>query len=531
VVKNHQLESFLLSILKMDIPDLLRQLEGSDCPIKSREMLLAALQDLDRMVGMTALKRAVVDQLLFFLANIRSKGIAHATDGHVLHTLLYGPPGVGKTVVGSILARIWASLGILGQTPAEAAAPESLEARFLRDNVNLLVMQKMSSERMERSATAAEATRLKIREMRAKIFALRTRARRRTGATDAAEMSHLDSEIQKLARISSDAFNYCAMILQSLEERPPAILAPPAAPNTAIVIRPAPGGSAVSTAGGCCSPPSAGVNKVPCGANEPLFRVVSRPEFVAEYLGQSAPKTKKLLVEHRGKVLMVDEAYSLYQGDRDSFGSEALTVINQYMTENADSTVLIFAGYKDMMQSSIFKAQPGLQRRFAFTFEITGYSPEELTRIFLQQLRADDWQCPDLGELEAFFREHHAAFPAFGGDTKRLIFQYKMVHSSKYWAEPNIPRTVTVALLQEAFQRYRVHQPLDLARLKVLESQRVFEEESLQERIKEFQERKVHQILYDRARVAEREDLERKLKRKKQEEDYDSREAPTGMYT
>ena len=31
----------------------------------------------------------------------------------MLHTVIYGPPGVGKTKVGSVLAKIWASLGLL----------------------------------------------------------------------------------------------------------------------------------------------------------------------------------------------------------------------------------------------------------------------------------------------------------------------------------------------------------------------------------------------------------------------------------
>ena len=510
----------------MDIPELLCQLESSDCPIKNRELLLLALRDLDHMVGMKGLKRAVVDQLLFFLANIRSKGLAHATDGHVLHTLLYGPPGVGKTMVGSILARIWSSLGILGQNPNDAST-EPLEARFLRDNINLLVMQKVTAERSERAATAAEATRLKIREMRAKIFALRTRARRAPPSEAEAlkkELQHTQEEIQKLARISSDALNYCAMILQSLQsidERPTVV---PIIPPTPIVIRPAP---TSAIAASCCPPPT----PTSTSSSAALFRVVSRSDFVAEYLGQSAPKTKKLLTEHRGKVLMVDEAYSLYHGDRDSFGSEALTVINQYMTEHSDATVLIFAGYKDILQSSVFKVQPGLQRRFAFTFEITSYSPEELAQIFLQQLQADGWACDDLTGLDVFFREHYEAFPAFGGDTKRLIFQYKMVHCGKYWNQPTIPRTFTIALLEEAFQRYRLHQPLDLVRLKVLEVQRTYEEDSLQQRIKEFAERKAHEALYASAREAERTELERKLKRQKQEVEYDNREAPSSMYS
>lgn len=487
----------------MDITDLLSQLESSDCPIKDRKMLVSSLRDLDNMVGMTTLKRAVIDQLLFFLANIRTKGIAHATDGHVLHTLLYGPPGVGKTVVGSILARIWSSVGILGQRSTE---PEPLAAKFLRDNINLLVLQKLSLERVERASTAAEATRLKIREMRAKIFALRTRSRRRNTAYDNeslhSELTRIDSEVQKLARISSDAFNYCAMTLHSLEDK---IIVPPIDSSPIIVPTP------------------------------PLFKVVSRVNMVAEFLGQTAVKTKKLLEDHQGGVLLVDEAYSLYQGDRDSFGAEALTVINQYMSENADKTVLIFAGYKSALQSSVFKVQPGLARRFAFTFEITGYEPHELAQIFLQQLIADGWtlECEEpVIYMSQFFTDHKEYFKSYGGDTKRLIFQCKMVSSSYNWNNPEAKPILTTSVLTEALVRYKLNQPLNGDKLELFEAQRTYEEESLLAKVREFHERKKHEKLYDEAREQDREDLRRKITEGKERKTLDDRfkEAPTGMY-
>ena len=459
-----------------EVEQLILALSDESHYVKNRALLVEALRDLAALVGMVELKRAVVDQLLFFLANIRAKGVAKATDGHMLHTVIYGPPGVGKSVVGSILARIWSSLGILKE-------PESSEEP-VSARLQLAYFQSLTSERLVRVGTALEATKAKVRELRSRLFAAKARSRRRKNQDESprVELERLEEELQRLSRLSSDVLSYASMASASLVSSPPASTRSLPAPATRV---------------------------------EDLFRVVSRSEFVAEYLGQSAPKTKKLLDSHRGKVLMVDEAYSLYQGDRDSFGAEALTVINQYMSEHADSTVLIFAGYEPALRGSVFKAQPGLVRRIAYTFRIPGYSPLELARIFLLQLQQDGWQFD--GELEAlarFFETHAQQFKSYGGDTKRLILQCKMTATVGQWQAPTLHQRLTLPLVEQAFERYRANQPVDVDRLDLFESPApVYEEEATLQRIREFEERRKHEELYARARTVEREELAKRVEK------------------
>jgi hypothetical protein len=486
---------------KMDITTFIVELDGSDCPIQDRPLLNGALQELDSLIGMVDVKRAVIDQLLFLLSNIKAKGVKNATDSHLLHTLVVGKAGVGKSRIGAILAKIWSSLGILGHNDSEQASqPDSLTAKLFRDNINLNLVNKVILERIERAETASEATRLKIRELRKNIFALRSKGRQRHPNSSAEEVkTEVDDSIKRMARISSDALNYSSMTCQTLANQP---IAEP----SAIIFSP-----------GEMVPPPLSI-AIPCTPMPPTpppaskFKVVSRINFVAEYVGQTAVKTRKLLEDHKGGVLFVDEAYSLYHGDRDSFGSEALTVINQYMTENSDSTVLIFAGYKDMMQSTIFKAQPGLARRFAFTFEIPGYSAEELADIFLLQLKADGWQFEDRPNLIEFFTTHHASFPSFGGDTKRLIFQCKLLYTAQHWKDTEATRKLTREILNDALNKYKLHQPLDIDRLKMLEAQRTYEDDLLQLRIREHQEHKDNSQLYDQFRASERDQIAQKIK-------------------
>jgi DNA polymerase III delta prime subunit len=124
------------------------------------------------------------------------------------------------------------------------------------------------------------------------------------------------------------------------------------------------------------------------------FKIITRENLVAKYVGQTAPLTMATLTSCLGHVVLIDEAYLLYhnQNSGDSFGMEALTLINEFMSKHAGEIIIIFAGYKELMKETIFKAQPGLQRRCGWTFEIDAYSAKELAEIFRRQLKKDNWE-------------------------------------------------------------------------------------------------------------------------------------------
>ncbi len=163
-----------------------------------------------------------------------------------------------------------------------------------------------------------------------------------------------------------------------------------------------------------------------------LIRVVSRQDFVAEYLGQTATKTKALLYANLGKVLFIDEAYSLYNGERDQFGIEALTTLNLFMSENPDGIAVIFAGYKELMKYGVFRVQPGLPRRFMWHFECTGYDGEQLADIFYRQVYQDGWgiRKSDYQAIRKLMCDNSDMFKSYGGDTERLLF-YSQLEASR----------------------------------------------------------------------------------------------------
>ena len=86
-----------------------------------------------------------------------------------------------------------------------------------------------------------------------------------------------------------------------------------------------------------------------------IFKIAKREDFVGEYLGQTAIKTKKLLKSCLGGVLFIDEAYALGPGqkDRDSFSKEAIDTLNAFLSENKDNFCCIIAGYENDIKMKI----------------------------------------------------------------------------------------------------------------------------------------------------------------------------------
>jgi probable Rubsico expression protein CbbX len=106
-----------------------------------------------------------------------------------------------------------------------------------------------------------------------------------------------------------------------------------------------------------------------------------RDDLVGEYIGQTAPKTKKLLGRAKGGVLFIDEAYYLYRAtDSKDYGQEAIEILLQVMENDRDDLVVILAGYKDRMDV-FFESNPGMRSRVAHHLDFASYDIEELTAI------------------------------------------------------------------------------------------------------------------------------------------------------
>jgi probable Rubsico expression protein CbbX len=108
---------------------------------------------------------------------------------------------------------------------------------------------------------------------------------------------------------------------------------------------------------------------------------VTRDDLVGQYIGHTAPKTKEVLKRAMGGVLFIDEAYYLYRPENErDYGQEAIEILLQVMENQREDLVVIFAGYKNRMDT-FFQSNPGLASRVAHHIDFPDYSVAELQAI------------------------------------------------------------------------------------------------------------------------------------------------------
>jgi hypothetical protein len=162
---------------------------------------------------------------------------------------------------------------------------------------------------------------------------------------------------------------------------------------------------------------------------------VDRSDLIAEYLGQTAIKTKKALVNATGGILLIDEVYSIGDSNnKDSFSKECIDTINQYLSEHVDDIICIVAGYEDQIEKCFFKQNSGLRRRFPWKFHINKYEPNELCEILFRQLGA--WKFDfDRNYILKTLTEKKSYFNGNGGDTRNLLDKCKIIYARRNFRE------------------------------------------------------------------------------------------------
>ena len=93
--------------------------------IRKLNKLIEPLQKLKNMIGMEKVKKTIVDQILYFLQGIDDK------NKDMLHCVIEGPPGVGKTEVAKILGQIYRKMGILSSDKFKSVKRSHLIGGYL----------------------------------------------------------------------------------------------------------------------------------------------------------------------------------------------------------------------------------------------------------------------------------------------------------------------------------------------------------------------------------------------------------------
>lgn len=123
------------------------------------------------------------------------------------------------------------------------------------------------------------------------------------------------------------------------------------------------------------------------------IKIVSRSDLVGQYIGQTAPRTQSLLLQTLEGVIFIDEAYQLTplegNASRD-FGPEAITEIVNFTDKYIGMSVVIVAGYENIMMNQFFTCNEGLPRRFPFRIILRNYTLNELCDILIMYLESKD---------------------------------------------------------------------------------------------------------------------------------------------
>ncbi len=356
----------LISVLKKGIKDK----EPGIKYIKYPELLVTALEDLNGMIGLHRIKESAAIQTVRLIENLKSG----EKSTQMLNTILLGEMGTGKTECSIKLAKIWFALGFLdggkGTTTTHTQTTK---------NTNF---------EMPKSYDMSTLALLLIAWVGTYVIQL---------------VSYMYDKVGVFWLGCILGFIILLAIIVYYSDQQGEWITKYITKETEIVKN---------------------EKEISNFSDRDIITVVSREDFIGGFMGQTATKTKKLLEDNIGKVLFIDEAYSLITDSRDIYGAECLHTLNLFLSENSDKIVVIFAGYKEQMKNSIFLAQPGLERRCMWKFETDIYSGDELTDIFFLNVRKEKWEinAVDRVKIRRLICQNEGAFKNMGGDCGRLLY-------------------------------------------------------------------------------------------------------------
>jgi len=177
---------------------------------------------------------------------------------------------------------------------------------------------------------------------------------------------------------------------------------------------------------------------------------VSRGDLVGRFVGHTAPLVNQVVKSALGGVLFIDEAYSLYRGEDDSFGLEAIDTLVKCIEDNRDNLIVILAGYSKEMEEFL-ESNSGLKSRFPNIIDFPDYTADELTAIAKITARSKGYEIDDaVIEPMTKFYDHVQATNAREAGNGRLVrnkVEEAILNQSKRLvAEPD----ADISLLTEA---------------------------------------------------------------------------------
>lgn len=189
-----------------------------------------------------------------------------------------------------------------------------------------------------------------------------------------------------------------------------------------------------------------------------VFKKVTRSDLVAGYLGQTAIKTKDVILECVGGVLFIDEAYSLGNIEkRDSFSKECIDTLCEALSDHKDDLMVIIAGYESELKDCFFSYNQGLDSRFTWRFKTENYKSDDLFKIFIKKINDIAWKIDeDDTKINAeWFEKNIIYFKFYGRDIETMLSKIKIAHGRRVFCKSeNEKRKITFADLEKGFDMF-----------------------------------------------------------------------------
>lgn len=375
--------------------------------IRNPHLLITSLQELNNSIGNDKVKDSVAIQISHLIMVKRrsmdnSRGLSIKEDNVMLNTVLYGPPGTGKTLIGTKLAKIWYSLGYLDGTHNSQNKKQEI-GHIIKDMIKDTGVAGSNSN--NDTAISIYIMLIFVTIFITLIAMSFSFYNKFGGPCTTAMIATILSTITVVGYYVMNMFNQ-----ENGKEN---------------CIGPICVGTNNNTTEICD-------NNSESPSDDQVIHIVSGRDFVGRYVGWTKDKTIELLESCLGKVLFIDEAYTLINGPHDEFGKEALDTLNLFLSTHPREIIVIFAGYADLLEAGPFSVQPGLKRRFMWHVECPGYTGSELFEIYKMQLAKKGWGILDEPGARDVFVKNVDAFPAFGGDTERAGFFAELEHSRDF---------------------------------------------------------------------------------------------------
>ncbi len=189
--------------------------------------------------------------------------------------------------------------------------------------------------------------------------------------------------------------------------------------------------------------------------------IATREDLVGQYLGETAIKTRSLLEFAKGSVLFIDEAYSLGNSNNDSYTKECVDTLVGFLSEHTKDFICIIAGYEKELKQHFFNSNPGLDRRFPWKYIIESYKPNDLTTIFVANIKGK-WKLTKPKELSQkvllLITQNKTLFSNNGGDILSFISACKMAHSKRVFGMDKADkRLLTEQDIIQGFNIYKLN--------------------------------------------------------------------------